>query len=99
MKPLAIFFLLALAASARAAAPPPTEVVIVCALHQLHEQTSFYSYADLSAAIERLQPDVLAVELSSRRTSASIRTAFTPCCRSTRGPWSLLSPKILAARS
>lgn len=65
MKLFASLFLFLLAfALVASAAPPPAEVVVLCALHQLHEQTSFYSYADLSAAIERLQPDVLAVELT-----------------------------------
>jgi len=46
------------------ASPQPSEVVVLCALHQLHEQAHFYTYADLSAAIERLHPDVLVVELT-----------------------------------
>ncbi len=37
---------------------------MLCTLHQLHEQAPFYTYADLSAAIEQLHPDVLAVELT-----------------------------------
>jgi len=44
--------------------PQPSEVVVLCALHQLHEQAPFYTYADLNAAIEKLHPDVLAVELT-----------------------------------
>ena len=65
MKPLAklLVFLLISAALAYAA-PQPAEVVILCALHQMHEQAPFYSYADLTAAIEKLHPDVLAVELT-----------------------------------
>ncbi len=42
----------------------PTEVAVVCTLHQFHEETPGYSYADLKAAVERLHPDVLAVELT-----------------------------------
>ncbi len=42
----------------------PTEVVVLCTLHQFHEETPGYSYADLKNAIERLHPDVLAVELT-----------------------------------
>jgi hypothetical protein len=42
----------------------PTEVVVLCTLHQFHEEVPGYSYADLKTAIERLQPDVLAVELT-----------------------------------
>jgi hypothetical protein len=51
-------------ASGRAGTPLASEVVVLCALHQMHEKAAFYSYADLSAAIERLQPDILAVELT-----------------------------------
>jgi len=46
------------------ASPQPSEVVVLCALHQMHEQAPFYTYADLSTAIERLHPDFLAVELT-----------------------------------
>ncbi len=41
-----------------------TEVVVLCTLHQFHEEVPGYSYADLKAAIERLRPEVLAVELT-----------------------------------
>lgn len=47
-----------------AAAAAPTEVVVLCTLHQFHEEVAGYSYADLKAAIERLHPDLLAVELT-----------------------------------
>jgi hypothetical protein len=63
MKNLAIIWILALAALAHAASRP-AEVVVLCALHQLHEEVAYYTYADLSAEIERLHPDVLAVELT-----------------------------------
>ena len=42
----------------------PTEVVVLCTLHQFHEEVAGYSYADLKREIERLRPDVLAVELT-----------------------------------
>jgi hypothetical protein len=64
MKSLAIVLLTALSTIGHAATPPATQVVVLCALHQLHEETSYYTYADLSTAIERLHPDVLAVELT-----------------------------------
>ena len=47
-----------------ASADKPTEVVVLCTLHQLHEEARSYSYAELGTAIEALQPDVLAVELT-----------------------------------
>ncbi len=46
------------------AADRPTEVVVLGALHQLHEQVPGYTYADLKASIQELRPDVLAVELT-----------------------------------
>jgi hypothetical protein len=65
MKPFANLSLFLLTLSLVAyAAPQPAEVVVLCALHQLHEEVSYYHYADLSIAIERLRPDVLAVELT-----------------------------------
>lgn len=64
MKPLAIMWILAFGATGHAATPPPSEVVVLCTLHQLHEETSYYTYADLSTEVERLHPDVLAVELT-----------------------------------
>jgi len=44
--------------------PSPVEVIVLSTLHQLHAQTDGYSFEDLSAVIERLNPDVLAVELT-----------------------------------
>ena len=64
MKALAILLTLTLGAFAYAASPRSSEVVVLCALHQLHEQARLYTYADLSEAIEKLHPDVLAVELT-----------------------------------
>ncbi len=43
---------------------PQAEVVVLSTLHQFHEEVPGYSYQDLKAAIERLHPDVLAVELT-----------------------------------
>jgi hypothetical protein len=41
------------------------EVIVLSTLHQLHAETEGYSFADLSEAIEQLQPDILAVELTA----------------------------------
>ena len=50
---------------ATSAAPAaPTEVVVLCTLHQFHEEVPGYSYSDLKGAIEQLHPDLLAVELT-----------------------------------
>jgi hypothetical protein len=43
-----------------------TEVIVLSTLHQLHGETEGYSYEDLSNLIERLNPDVLAVELTTK---------------------------------
>lgn len=43
----------------------PAEVIVLSTLHQLHEETTGYTYRDLSALIEYLDPDVLAVELTA----------------------------------
>ncbi len=64
MKTLLLLSALTLGTFAHGASPGSSEVVVLCALHQMHEQAPFYTYADLSAAIERLHPDVLAVELT-----------------------------------
>ena len=42
-----------------------TEVIILSTLHQLHTQTDFYTFNDLSRIIEALEPTALAVELTS----------------------------------
>src|SRR4028118_728335 len=41
-----------------------TRIFVLSALHQLHEQTKFYSFETLSQIIEKQKPDVLAVELT-----------------------------------
>jgi hypothetical protein len=64
MKTLLLLSALTLGTLAYGTPPPSSEVVVLCALHQMHEQAPFYTYADLSAAIERLHSDVLAVELT-----------------------------------
>ena len=43
----------------------PAEVIVLSTLHQLHAQTDGYSFEDLSEVIERLHPDILAVELTA----------------------------------
>ena len=63
-KPTFVLCLFLLTTAGSAAAPPPSEVIVLCTLHQMHEQAASYSYADLSATVERLRPDILAVELS-----------------------------------
>ena len=60
----AVLWILSLAVAAHGASS--SEVVVLCALHQLHEQAPYYPYSDLGKAIERLQPDVLAVELTPK---------------------------------
>lgn len=40
------------------------EVIVLSTLHQLHGEVEGYSFLDLSNLIERLDPDVLAVELT-----------------------------------
>jgi hypothetical protein len=64
MKTLWIMWIIALGPIGHAAAPPASEVIVLCTLHQLHEETPYYTYVDLSTEIERLHPDVLAVELT-----------------------------------
>jgi hypothetical protein len=86
-----VFFLQTTAGSA--VTPPPSEVIVLCTLHQMHEQTSYYSYADLSAAIEKLRPDVLALELSEadlkdkveQKTKREYQNSVYPRLR--RHPW------------
>lgn len=40
------------------------EVIVLSTLHQFHETQKGYSFADLTSLIERIDPDVLAVELT-----------------------------------
>lgn len=42
-----------------------SEVVVLSTLHTFHENSKYYSYDMLSRTIERLKPDVLAVELTA----------------------------------
>src|SRR5690242_10980705 len=50
---------------ARSFAPvKKTEVIVLSTLHQFHEHSKYYSFAILSELIEKLRPDVLAVELT-----------------------------------
>jgi hypothetical protein len=57
-------WIIVLGAIGHAATAPASEVAVLCTLHQLHEETSYYTYADLSTKIESLHPDILAVELT-----------------------------------
>jgi len=43
----------------------PAKVIVLSTLHQLHAQTDGYSFSDLADVIERLHPDILAVELTA----------------------------------
>lgn len=77
MRPLAVLAtaLAIPAATGRAEDAAPAEVVVLATLHQLHGEIEGYSFDDLSTLIERLEPDVLAVELTpadlaSRRDQA-----------------------------
>lgn len=71
-KTLVLLCTVVLTAFGHGGGPRPSEVVVLCALHQMHEQAPFYSYADFSTAIERLHPDILAEgEFQSRRIVAS----------------------------
>jgi hypothetical protein len=53
-------------ARAENARQPPNraQVIVLCTLHQFHETSPSYSFAELSRIVERLKPDVLAVELT-----------------------------------
>jgi hypothetical protein len=55
---------------ARPAPARPAEVVVLATLHQFHAEIRAYSFETLSSVIERLKPDVLAVEL----TDADLRS-------------------------
>ena len=60
-----IFFTLPFAAGQVADEAGRTEVIVLSTLHQMHGEIEGYSYQDLSRLIERLDPDVLAVELTA----------------------------------
>jgi hypothetical protein len=55
---------LVLASWSTSRAQPAAEVIVLSTLHQFHETNKGYSFADLSRTIERIKPDVLAVELT-----------------------------------
>jgi hypothetical protein len=63
---LRLIFLTALVLSGPipSAAQQKSEVIVLGTLHQFHETTNGYSFADLSRIIERIDPDILAVELT-----------------------------------
>lgn len=42
-----------------------TEIFVLSTLHQLHLESKYYSFETLSQIIEKLRPDILAVELNS----------------------------------
>ena len=46
-----------------AAIAQPTKVYIIPTLHGLHQQNTHYNYDSLKAILQRIQPDVLAVEI------------------------------------
>lgn len=62
LRVLASALVLAMALPAAAKAPP-AQVAVLATLHQLHATSPAYSFEALGRAIERLQPDVLCVEL------------------------------------
>ncbi|MBQ4854034.1 hypothetical protein IMW82_05050 [Rhodanobacter sp. B2A1Ga4] len=71
----------AMALPLRAATIPPTQVAVLATLHQLHATTPAYSFEALGRAIERLQPDVLCVELQpddlQRRPAEPTKQEYT----------------------
>lgn len=48
---------------AQAARPAPADIAVLVTLHQLHAEVPAYSQAALAAAIERLAPDALCIEV------------------------------------
>ncbi len=93
IKTIVLLWTLTLSAAGYAGAPPKSEVIVLCTLHQMHEQTAFYSYSGLSATIEGLRPDILAVELSEsdlkdkveQKTKREYQNSVYPLLR--RHPW------------
>ncbi|MBX3266366.1 MAG: hypothetical protein KF831_06620 [Acidobacteria bacterium] len=61
---LSLFVVLIVGAPASSFAKGKSEVLVLGTLHQFHETTRGYSFADLSRIIETIKPDVLAVELT-----------------------------------
>lgn len=53
-----------LSASPAPAGAKRAEVIVLSTLHQFHGENSFYTFKHLSEIIERLKPDVLALELT-----------------------------------
>jgi truncated hemoglobin YjbI len=53
-----------------APAQAPAQVVVLAALHRMHEQVPAYSGQVLSASIQRLAPDVLCLEVTPDRLQA-----------------------------
>ena len=60
---LALAGLVSLQAAAESPESPVAEVIVLGTLHQVHNDIAFYGFGDLERIIERLQPDVLCVEL------------------------------------
>ena len=50
--------------SAAGFAQKNTEVVVLATLHQLHAEVKGYSFQELGKTIEKIQPDIIAVELT-----------------------------------
>jgi hypothetical protein len=44
--------------------PAKTEIFVLATLHQFHGESKYYSFETLSQIIEKLCPDILAVELT-----------------------------------
>lgn len=58
--PIAALILFAVASFAQ----KDTEVIVLATLHQLHAEVKGYSFQELGRTIEKIRPDVLAVELT-----------------------------------
>jgi len=66
-KVFSAFFILILSFSAfsqSAKKPRKPEVFVLSTLHQFHGESKYYSFTTLSRIIEKLRPDILAVELT-----------------------------------
>jgi pheromone shutdown protein TraB len=60
------FILLILAFAVSANGQKKTQVVVLSTLHQFHSTNTNYSFEALAKTIERIKPDVLAVELTAK---------------------------------
>lgn len=60
----ALFFVNAKSIYSASEANDSTEVIIVSALHQIHEEVEYFSFAELQRIIEALQPTILVLELT-----------------------------------